>query len=382
MFESSLLIGRIRGIRIQVHFTWLVIFALLSVSLIANFRVSYPEWGDVAAVTAAFLAVLLFFTSIVLHELGHSLVALARGVPVRSITLFIFGGVAQLEKDSESARDEFWIAIAGPMVSAALAVFFYLLAFLTSRLHEPAAVVFFWLAFINFAVAAFNMLPGFPLDGGRVLRALVWHLSGDAHKGVDWAVTGGRLIAIGLMGIGVYLLIVHGFLLAGLWMVAIGWFLLNAAEASGKSYSFRRALGGVQAADLMEHEPPMVPAETSIGDWIQDRVLPTGSRAWMVAGNGKPAGLVTLSDSRRILRERWPDTPVRQIMTPTEKLRCVQAGAGMEEVLQIMSRHGLNQVPVMDGDRLVGWIDRERLLRGLRIRLELEGRSIQKPGQA
>lgn len=149
MFESALKIGRVRGIRIQVHYTWIVIFALLSLSLVAHFRMEHAEWGEVTILFTALAAVLLFFTSIVLHELGHSLVALARGVPVRSITLFIFGGVAQLEKDSETARDEFWIAIAGPLVSFALAIFFYVLSGLTRELHEPASIAFGWLGFLS-----------------------------------------------------------------------------------------------------------------------------------------------------------------------------------------------------------------------------------------
>jgi Zn-dependent protease len=164
MFESALLLGRIRGIRIQVHYTWLVIFALLSLSLGVNFREAYPAWGEWVAYGAALAGVLLFFTSIVLHELGHSLVALARGIPVRSITLFIFGGVAELERESETARDEFMIAAAGPLVSFVLAALFLLVAPLLAPFSEPASVTAGWLGLINAAVAIFNLVPGFPLD--------------------------------------------------------------------------------------------------------------------------------------------------------------------------------------------------------------------------
>lgn len=378
MFQSALLIGRVRGIPIQVHYTWLVIFALLSVSLVANFRVTQPEWSETATYVAAISGVLLFFGSILLHELGHSLVAIARGIPVRSITLFIFGGVAELEKDSETARDEFWIAIAGPLVSIGVAAVFLLLAALVAPWSEPMRVTLGWLGFINVAVAVFNMVPGFPLDGGRVFRAVVWGITGDADKGMRYAVAGGRLTALALFGLGTWMVFGFGQLVSGIWFVAIGWFLMNAAESSGRSYAYRAALADIFAGDLMQAVPPPVSGSTTIETWVRDGVLGGGNRSAPVLGDdGEVLGLVTLSDARKRTREEWPGTSVSEVMTRRSEVHSVSAGTSLAEVLEMMARNRLNQVPVTAEGAFVGWLDRDRVLSALRIRLELAG-----PGEA
>jgi Zn-dependent protease/CBS domain-containing protein len=375
VFESALQVGRVRGIRIQVHYTWIVIFALLSVSLVANFRVTHPEWTEGATYVAAISGVLLFFGSILLHELGHSLVALARGIPVRSITLFIFGGVAELEKDSETARDEFWIAIAGPLVSIGLAALFLVLGGILTGVSEPLSVTLGWLAVINLAVAVFNMVPGFPLDGGRVFRAVVWGVTGDADKGMRYAVAGGRLTALGLLALGIWMAFGLGQLVSGIWFVAIGWFLMNAAESSGRSYAYRAALGETRAGDLVQELPPTVPAGTSLDAWVRDAVLARGNRAALVVDEGGEAlGLVTLSDARKVPREAWERTPVERAMTGRSAIHAVSVDTGLADVLELMARHKLNQVPVRGAEGFVGWLDRDRVLSALRIRLELGGR--------
>jgi Zn-dependent protease len=372
MFQSALLIGRVRGIRIQVHYTWLVIFALLSVSLVANFRLNHPEWSEGATYAAAITGVLLFFGSILLHELGHSLVALARGIPVRAITLFIFGGVAELEKDSETARDEFWIAIAGPLVSVGLGILFLLLGGILGPFSEPVGVTLGWLAFINLAVAAFNMVPGFPLDGGRVFRAVVWGATGDADKGMRYAVAGGRFTALALFGLGILLGFGYGQIVGGIWFVAIGWFLMNAAESSGRSYTYRAALAQARAGDLLRGSPPTVRGSATLEAWVRDGVLAQGDRAALVLDEGgEVAGLITLSDARKVPHDRWPATPVTAVMTGRPAIRSVSTETGLAEVLELMARHGLNQVPVEEEGAFVGWLDRDRVLSALRIRLEL-----------
>jgi Zn-dependent protease/CBS domain-containing protein len=374
MFESALRVGRVRGIRIQVHYTWIVIFALLSVSLVANFRATQPEWSEGATYAAAVSGVLLFFGSILLHELGHSLVAMARGIPVRSITLFIFGGVAELEKDSESARDEFWIAIAGPLVSLGLAAAFFVLGGLLTDLWEPLAVTLGWLAVINLALAVFNMVPGFPLDGGRVFRAIVWGVTGDADKGMRYAVVGGRLTAYGLFALGIWMAFGLGQFVSGIWFVAIGWFLMNAAESSGRSYAYRAALVKTRAGDLVLGAPPSVRSGTMLETWVRDGVLARGNRAALVVDEGgEVLGLVTLSDARKVPREAWSATPVEQAMTGLSAIHSVSVETGLADVLELMARHRLNQVPVRGEEGFVGWLDRDRVLSALRIRLELGG---------
>ncbi len=373
MLESSVTVGRVAGIRIGIHYTWVVIFALLLFSLSFVFREQNPQWGQAEVIGAAFVATVLFFISIILHELGHSLVAIARGIPVQSITLFIFGGVAQSEEEAETARDEFAIAIAGPLVSFVLAAAFYLLSLLAHGVSELAATAIEWLATINLVVGIFNLIPGFPLDGGRVLRALVWGGTGDPVKGMRWAVASGRIVAFGLMLLGVAVAFGTGLFINGFWLVAIGWFLLSAAEASGTQFTLTRLLRGVAVDRFMQREVPQVSADTSVLEWMDDRVLTSGQRAYLVTEGTegeRVAGLVTLSDSKKVPRERWATTTVREAMTPRAQLRTVTRDAPALDVLRTLERDALNQVPVTDAGEVVGWIDRDQLLRILRMHVE------------
>ncbi len=371
MFKSVLLLGHFRGIPIQVHVSWLIIFALLMVTMTTGFQQQYEHWPFMTAVTTALLTSLMFFASIVAHELGHSLVAIRRGVPVGSITLFIFGGVAEMTSDSRRAVDEFWIAIAGPLVSVALAVIFSVLSAIAGAWHEPVAVGLGWLAAINFLVALFNMIPGFPLDGGRVFRALVWKVTGDQGKGTRAAVTGGRIVAYGLFAFGLWQILVLGSLLGGFWMILIGWFLLIMAEGHGRNYDLRERLSGVKARDIADRDVPLVRPETRIQDWVNHQVLPHGYRSCMVGDGRRFLGLISLSDARRISDEYWASARVTEVMTPIEYLTTVTMETPAEKVLELMSQHNLNQLPVTEGDRIVAWIDRHKLLRILQLHMEV-----------
>lgn len=370
MFRSVLVLGTIRGIRIEIHVSWLVIFALLMASLHAGLGQTYPDWSTTTVMVTALSTVLLFFTSIVAHELGHSLVAIRRGVGVEAITLFIFGGMAQITRDAESASDEFWIAVAGPLVSIGLALLFTLASVLAAAFSEPAAVALGWLGVINLVVAVFNLIPGFPLDGGRVLRAIVWRITGDARKGMRAAVMGGRLVAYGLFAFGLWQLLVRGNLIGGLWIMVIAWFLLNAAEASGRSFGLGERLKRMRARDLAERDVPFVSPATSVADWVEKQVLPTSLRAAFVGDRESILGLVTLGDARGIARERWRSTRVADVMTPADRLLTVQADSDAEQVMRLINSHRLNQVPVMEGSRLFGWIERQHLLAALAVQME------------
>ena len=371
MVNYSFKLATVAGIRIGIHYTWFIIFALITLSLSASVAADYPALTYTQSIAWAVITALLFFASIVLHELGHSLVAIARGVPVRSITLFIFGGVAQTERDADSAATEFLIAIAGPLVSLTLAAVFHLLSGLLKPVYAPAATASDWLSFINLTVALFNLLPGFPLDGGRVFRALVWGVTHNAAKGMRWAVVGGKLVAFGFILFGL-LLALYGQLVNGLWLAAIGWFLLNAAESSGRNFALERLLQGVRVGEVMRHGVPQVSGGMTVAQWVDDYVLATGQRAFLVVDDGQTVGLVTLSDSRKLPRDRWPSTPVRAVMTPQRQLHQVQPSTGVAEALRIMERHSVHQVPVAQDGVIVGWIDRDNLLRIIRLRAEAE----------
>lgn len=372
MLESSIQLGKILGIRVGIHYTWFIIFALVSFSLAMNFQQTNPDWTATTAWGTAIVTALLFFVSIVLHEFGHSIVAMAHGIPVQSITLFIFGGVAQTTRDSDTARGEFWIAIAGPVVSVLLAGIFWLLSGFLNQFSAEAGQAAQWLAFINLMVAVFNLIPGFPLDGGRVFRAIVWGLTRDASKGMRWAVNAGRLVAYGLMAYGFYIVITTGYVLNGLWLGLIGWFLLTAAEASGRQYALDHMVRGGHAQDVMVTELPVVPTNLSVEQWVNEFVLGHGTRAFLVEEENRIIGIVTLNDARKIPRERWAGTGITEVMTPRSKLHTVPPHATLPQVMQAMQRYGVNQMPVAAASgEVLGWIDRDRLLNALRVYAEM-----------
>ena len=373
MFKTVLVLGHISGIRIQIHVSWVFILLLLLATLSTGFHYQFPEWTLPMVVGTAVVTALLFFASILAHELGHSVVAIRRGVPVESITLFIFGGLAQMGGDTERADDEFWIAIAGPAVSVGLALIFGGLAQVTAGWYEPVPVVLGWLAFINLVVAIFNLIPGFPLDGGRVFRALVWKVTGDPRKAVEAAVWGGRMVAYLLFGFGFWNLVVIGNLIGGVWIMLIAWFLLTMAEGQGRMYEMRERLVDVRARDLADPEPPFVSPDASIQEWIDQGVLPGGRRSFLVGEPERVQGLVTLSDSRKVPRERWATTRIADIMTPADSLSHVGPDTRAEEILRLMSEHNLNQIPVLEeSGRAIGWIDRQKLLRTIEIHMEVK----------
>jgi Zn-dependent protease/predicted transcriptional regulator len=365
MFESSLKLGSVFGIRILVHYTWVIVFMLLSSSLYYVFLDQYPQWSNGLSMLTAVATSILFFISIVLHELGHSLVALSRGIRVRSIVLFIFGGMAQTEKEADTPAAEFWIAVAGPLVSLALAAMFYGLSQLFERESQAIAASFDWLASINFLVAVFNMIPGFPLDGGRVFRALVWGLSGDTRKGMRWAVLSGKVVAFGLMTFGLLIVMQTGQVFTGVWMLGIGWFLLAAAEASAQGFTINRLLSHMTVSECMRHDVPFVEPQTSIIDWLNEQVLPSGRRAYLVREEGHVIGLVAMSDCSKLPREHWSSATVRDVMTPKHRLHSVTPETDLAEVLRNMGFHSINQVPVVDGNKVIGWIDRGRIMKVL-----------------
>ncbi|WP_041717956.1 M50 family metallopeptidase [Alkalilimnicola ehrlichii MLHE-1] len=371
MFKSVLVLGYYRGIRLEVHVSWLVIFALLLVTMSAGFHHHYDHWPLPVAILTALFTSLTFFASIVAHELGHSLVAIRRGVPVKAITLFIFGGVAQMSRDADSPDDEFWIAIAGPAVSFALALLFAALAQITAGIFEPLTVALGWLAVINLVVAVFNLIPGFPLDGGRVFRAAVWKFTGSARKGIEAAVAGGRLVAYGLFALALWNILVLGNLIGGLWITLIAWFLFNMAQAQGRMFDLRERLSGVRARDLARPDIPQVEPGTAVSDWVHHQVLPGGQRAHIVGNREHAHGLVSLSDARAVPQAQWATTRVDDIMTPAEALVSATPETDAAQVLQLITEHNLNQLPVMEGRRVLGWIDRHQLLHTIDLHMEL-----------
>lgn len=374
MIGQSVKLTTIRGIEVGVHYSWFIIFFLITFSLTGRFVSEHPRWTQAEHYTVGILTSLLFFSSIFLHELAHSFVALAKGIPVRSITLFVFGGVAQIGKEPDRPLTEFQIAIAGPITSAVLALAFGLISHLAEDQLEHVAALGGWLASINLMLALFNLVPGFPLDGGRILRAVLWHVTGSFSKATRIAAGSGQTVGYALIVGGIWTGLVTGNWFSGLWLAFIGWFLLNAAQESVLQLSIRSALSGLRAEDIMARDCPTVSGQLSLADLVHEHILRTGRRCFLVSQNGRLEGLVTLHQVKAVPQARWGDSFVVQAMTPIDRLHAVAPETAILEVLRVMEQHDVNQVPVTQAGRLLGMITRDHLLRVLYANLELGAR--------
>jgi Zn-dependent protease/CBS domain-containing protein len=368
--EGARRVLEVWGIPIRIHPSWLLIFALITWSLAAGyFPAEYPGWSLLAYWAIGALTALVFFGSILLHELGHSWVALRNGLPIRGITLFIFGGVAQIAREPAAPWVELRIAIAGPVTSMGLAALFGVLWLGTREIPLLAAPAI-WLARINFMVAGFNLIPGFPLDGGRVFRALVWRWTGSFQRATQAAAAAGELVAFAFIGFGV-LRIVGGDVLGGGWMALIGWFLQSAAASSRMQASLRELLRGVTVGQLMTRECPGVTGGRTLEQIVQEEVLGAGRRCFFVLDDGNLRGVLTLHEVKAVPRERWGAVRAEEVMTPLERVTAVGPGEDLLSAIERMDDANVAQMPVLAGDRLLGMIGREQILHYVRVRGEL-----------
>lgn len=373
--HASIRLGRIAGIPIGLHYTWFIIAALITASLAAHFRQTAPGWSVAATWgTAAFTAV-LFFATLLAHELSHALVAMSKGLPVRSITLFALGGLAQIERDANSARTEFLIAIAGPIASFVIGFTCIAVAQALGWSVEDggsgvAATVLGWLGSINVLLALFNLIPGYPLDGGRVLRAILWAWYGDGDRATRDAARVGQAVAGLFIAFGIVQFFSGGGV-GGLWIVFIGWFLLMAAQASYAQVTIAESLRGLRVADVMASECETADVGTTVKALVDDIVLRTGRRCVMVTSDGGVRGLVTPHDIRTLERERWPEVTLGEVMKPVGGLKSVTPDTPVAEAFTLMAREDVNQLPVMSGGRLLGLVTRGQVMRLLEARAEL-----------
>ena len=365
-------LGRVFGIQFRLHYTWFIIFILITTSLSWQlFPRSYPDWPWLLYWVIGIVTSLLFFTSVLAHELAHSLVGRAHGIPVRSITLFIFGGIAEMTKEAAHPGAEFKMAAAGPACSLVIGGLFALLYLLTRSTIQPIAAMALWLAYINVALAVFNLIPGFPLDGGRVFRSILWRISGNYGRSSRIAARVGQ-------GIG-YLLILGGILImfilhdwfSGLWMVFIGWFLGNAASVSYRQVQWREVLRGFTASQAMTSDCPTVPPWTTVNQLVQEYAFATGHSCFLVAEEGRLWGIVTLHNIKTVSQPDWNVTQVKEIMTPVDKLKVAYPEQDALSILEQMNESNINQMPVVSEGRVIGLIARDSLIRLLRIRSQL-----------
>lgn len=327
-----------------------------------------PALSTRAAVVLAVTAALLFFLALLLHELAHSFVAIREGLAVRRITLFIFGGVAQMAKEPSTAGGEFRMAIAGPLMSIAIGGISWAL----SRLDEgPVHLLFQYLGFINLVVAGFNLIPAFPLDGGRVLRSSIWYFTGDLTRATRIATVVGQGFAYLLIGLGV-LQVVSGRLGDGIWLVFIGWFLLQAAQAGYQQMLIRRALRGLKVRDLMREDAATVSAGITVGEFVHDYLLRSPDSEFSVVDGGQFRGLISLDDVKKVPRERWNEVLVEEAMTPEAECATVPAAQNAFDAFLTIAAVPAGHAIVLDGHRLVGTLARRDVLARIRNRLVLE----------
>ena len=367
---------RLFGIDILVHWSWLAIFSLLTWWLAQGFfKDEYEGWTAGQRWGAAVAAALTFFISILLHELAHSLVAKREGLQVKNITLFIFGGVSSLGSEPRTPGQEFRVAIVGPLVSFLLAFVFGVataVAFLSGAENSPPAAVALYLTFINFAVGVFNMLPGYPLDGGRVLRAGLWARGRNLLTATRRASMAGTFISFGLIAFGVVSILLGNFI-GGAWFIVIGWFLRNVSEASYQQLLSRSTLEGTKVADLVNRSFEAAPPDVSLSALVNEHMLAGGQRCVPIVVAAELLGLVTMRDLKRVPREEWESTSAFRAMTPREKLHGVDAREDIEAALEIMARENVNQLPVMEFGGFVGFVTRADVLRLMQVRSELGG---------
>ena len=359
-------LGRLLGIEVAIHPSWFLVLAFFAFSL-ANgfFPKTYPGWSPAATWGAAIVATLLLFVSVLAHEFGHSLVARSQGIPVRNITLFALGGVSQLGREPDSPGREAWMAIAGPLVSVAIGGATLGAAYVLPGPQQVVAVLAY-LGVTNLALVVFNLLPGFPLDGGRVLRALLWRLSHDVVRATRQAAVVGQVFAWGFIALGAAQLVLAGGL-GGIFLVFVGWLLIQAARATARQTEMDHLLAGVPAERLMTTPESWLSPYMTL-DWAaKDRLRDWESRCLPVAAEDPAAeygGLMCARDLQRAARERYGRDRVRDVMTPALKLPSVAPETQAAEVLRLLREREADRAVVVDaGGRLLGFIDADAFAR-------------------
>lgn len=368
--RSSINIGRIFGIPIELHISWFVIFGLLVWSLATGyFPNEYPALSEYSYWTISVMTSVLFFSSVLVHELGHAYTAIRKHVPVNKINLFIFGGIAQIEREPKSADSEFQIAISGPLVTLALVGLFGGLWLMYKTVPFLAASSLY-LFRINLILVLFNMIPGFPLDGGRIFRALIWKISGSYYQATKVSSSVGQLIGYGFIGLGVYLMFT-GQSLNGLWMVFIGWFLQGAAYSAYRRAIIQRSLENVKVSQIMQRDFQHAPSLVPISRLVEEYFLSHDQDAVLIEENEQQRGIITLREIASIPQRLWRYTSADRAMIPFDRLKQINPDANIYDAMNKMEVAGAKQIAIVEGGHFIGLLSRDRILRYLRARSAL-----------
>jgi len=375
MFRRGIRIGQISGINISIDYSWLFIFALFIFLLGGSyFPVAAPGIAIGWYWLAGVLTSLLFFASVVAHELAHSIVARRSGLPIHNITLFFFGGVSELEDEPHTPWEEFKMAVAGPLMSVLVAIIFFIITLLLRPLSARllmAATTYLW--FINAALAVFNLLPGFPLDGGRVFRSIVWRVTGNLTRATYIASTVGQAFGwIMIVGGVLSAFLIRGFLVNGLWFALIGWFLVSAARTSYRQVVLRDALNRVPLQDILNPNVEALSPEMSVEQVVREYFLRESASALPVEEEGRLIGIVSIEDVRNVPRELWASTPIRQILHPVTDEQVLHPDDDAWDAINRMTRTARDQVLVVEPDgRVDGIVTRGAIFRWLQTHTRL-----------
>ena len=368
--RQGISLGRILGIPIGLDYSWFLAFILITWTLAVNYYpAEFNNWPAAQYWLVAAATAIMLFVSVLLHELGHSVIAIRYKIPVRRITLFIFGGVAQIGAEPPNARAEFWIALAGPVVSLVLAVIFRLLQPVLTGI-APLLALAEYLAYINGILVLFNLIPGFPLDGGRVLRAIIWGVTHSLSRATLIAANVGRAIAFLFILMGVWQMLTGNFA-PGLWIAFIGWFLENAASAQVHQQMARDLMTDHQVKEAMSRGYTSISPETTLKQLVDDHILGAGRRCLMVMQGDEAVGLLTLHNVKEVPQSEWPTTTAIQTMIPFNEVKRVKPETELEVAMAQMDRDGVNQLPVMANGHCMGMLSRGDLVDFMRTRREL-----------
>ena len=375
--KAQIKLGTVFGVELGLHYSWLVIALLIMFSLVAQFHAVNRDWSESVVWGSAIVTSVLFFAGLFAHELSHALVAKARGLPIHKITLFLLGGVAQIEKEPADPSTEFWMGIAGPIASGIIGLALLAIAWASGWIpwtpaRTPGIAILVWLGYINLALAAFNMIPGYPLDGGRVLRAIIWGITHNANRSTRIAAQVGRLVGLGFIAYGI-LSFFGGNGFGGIWLAFIGWFLLQAAAASLLQLDASALLRGLRVKDVMSQDCSLVDGKMNLQEFVDEQLLRTGRRCFLVTEDHRVAGLITPHEVRNIERSRWPLVSVREAMRPIDTIHSLSPDAPAMQALETMGREDVNQLPIVVDGRLEGIVSRGHLVQVLHSRAELLG---------
>ena len=372
--SSGLRIGRILGIPIYIHPTWVIIFVLITMTIGGEFSQLYAKWSTEQQWTLAFATSLLFFASVLFHELSHSVIATFYKIRVASITLFAFGGVSRITKDAPTPAQEFNIAFAGPLSSGILALLFYEITKVVPQ-NQMVGALAGWLWKTNAMLAIFNLLPGFPLDGGRVLRALIWKTTKDFARATRLAGTSGKVVAYAMIVLGGWLALFVRDRVDGIWLAVIGFFLLSAAQESVAQVAVRETLSGLHAVDVMSHEVPTISRDISLEEYGRE-VSRTGRRCHLVVSDDRLMGMMNVHQLNSVPREEWAHTSAQAAMMPRDKILWAKPEEPLLGLLERLLAADVNQMPVVtgaenDGAHIIGMVTRDSILRVMQARAEV-----------